>query len=144
MSSTETAPSDPVLSLIAERFRIEEEAEAKVEPIESADDAEEAEIATILDRASKRIARLDKRIAATVAISPAGLVGQVHVLLELGFGEYSDADADHDGTTATAWPPRSSPGSSASPAAAPIARRSSAPASNSVAPARSGCARSEG
>jgi hypothetical protein len=82
-------PTDPVVALVAERFRLEEEAEAKFLALNEC---------AILTLASERIARLDDQIAATVATSPAGLISQVRVLLELDIGNYSDYDFDHDHT----------------------------------------------
>jgi hypothetical protein len=92
MSTTETAAADPVVALVAERFRLEEEAEVKSEPLH--DD----ELAAILALANERIARVDDQIADTVATSAAGLIGQVRVLLELGCGTYGNDDSDHDHT----------------------------------------------
>lgn len=90
MSTTKT--TDPVVALVAERFRIEEEADARSLPVDD-DDA----VAAIVDLAGEQIARLDEQIATVVAISAAGLIGQVRVLHELGQGVYGDDDVDHDG-----------------------------------------------
>jgi hypothetical protein len=86
---------DPVIALVAARLRIEVEAEAKIAPLEGAEAQADA-ILVIVSRASKRISRLDDKIAATVATSPAGLIGQVRVLVEVCVGQYSETDYDRD------------------------------------------------
>jgi hypothetical protein len=88
------AVTDPVVALVAERLAVEAEAEAA---FLARDEGAEAD--AILTRAADRIRALDREIAATVATSPAGLIGQVRVLLELGGdGAYSDVEFARDGT----------------------------------------------
>jgi hypothetical protein len=85
MSARQHEPDqpDPVVALVAERFRIEEECEAAIAPLTD-DDA----VADLVGVAVERIGRLDEQIAGTVALSAAGIVGQVRVLHELGHGTY--------------------------------------------------------
>jgi len=82
--------ADPVVALVAERFRIEGETEAKVAKVD-----DDAAVGAIVDPACDRIRELDDQISATVATSPAGVIGQVRALVEICIGEYSDL---HDNT----------------------------------------------
>jgi len=99
MSSTETAAPDPLVEWVASRFRIEAAAEAQIDPLDDLDPDEYAEMTAVLTIASKQIADIDDRICRHVATSAVGLIAQVRVLYELGSGEHSDDDADHDGLT---------------------------------------------
>ena len=80
--------SDPVVTLVAERSRIEAETEA------SAGDG--ALYGALVERAAERIGRLDDEIADTIATSAAGIIGQVRVLREICEGDYADNEHRSD------------------------------------------------
>lgn len=76
---------DRLAELVAERFRLEA----------GLDDATVGDDDPLIERTAERIGRLDDEIASFVATSAAGIIGQVRVLHELGYGTFSDDDSHH-------------------------------------------------
>jgi hypothetical protein len=84
-----SALSDPVVALVAKRFRLEAQGDTKTAGL----GPDETHAVTV--ETAREIGRLDDQIASIVATSAAGIIRQVRVLREISEGVYYADNDDH-------------------------------------------------